>query len=237
MPKRRNILMAVHLFLQTVTRKPVNHCEPPNTSTTCHRTQCKKSLMELCQAPTIMRTTRHQTCRLHLTRILLGRQSKDACTCQEPLCQQKDMRAAQDQSKGALHFRYLSRDGKSKSHSKDYSPASEPAIDWPDSDLPPSDPPAESGDDTPLAEPRTPILARLPRNCTPTKNAPLYMKKALERRKDLDNISIVPAPQVVQEPMNILTVSITPYIMLQVSDKARRIHLPIQHETQKNKRL
>ena len=127
--------------------------------------------------------------------------------------------------------------------SKDYSPASEPAIDWPDSDLPPSDPPAESGDDTPLAEPRTPILARLPRNCTPTKNAPLYMKKALERRKDLDNISIVPAPQVVQEPMNILTVSIAPYIMLQVSDKARRIsdkarriHPPIQHETQKKQK-
>jgi hypothetical protein len=63
------------------------------------------------------------------------------------------------------------------------------------------------------------------------------MKKALERRKDLDNISIVPAPQVVQEPMNILTVSITPYIMLQVSDKARSIHPLIQHETQKNKSL
>ena len=61
--------------------------------------------------------------------------------------------------------------------SKDYSPASEPAIDWPDSDLPPSDLPVESGNDTPLAEPRTPILARLPRNCTPTKNAPLYMKR------------------------------------------------------------
>lgn len=113
--------------------------------------------------------------------------------------------------------------------------ASEPVSDWPESGLPPSDPPVMSDEDTPLAGPRTPILDRLCRKYSPTKNAPLFMQKVLERRKDLDNVPTIPAPQPVPKPINILTVSTVAYVMLKVPDKTSRIYSPQKLKMQRKR--
>jgi hypothetical protein len=75
-----------------------------------------------------------------------------------------------------------------KARPQDNDQDTEPVSGWSasESDLPPSDPPVESDDEAPLDISRTPIQARLRKNCTPTKKAPPFIKKALERQKDLE---------------------------------------------------